>query len=101
MTHDGSLTRRSLIGPILLVALVFVLSSSRGTAVADDVTEAVVARDTIGCQLPLQVPDRGECQILRVGTEVDVVSGDELFACVVWRDTQRCMWVARDVLRKR
>jgi hypothetical protein len=99
--HDGSLIRRSLMGPILLVTLVFVLFAARGSAVADVVTQATIVRETIACQSPWPVLNRGECQILRVGTEVDVVSGDEFFACIMWRNTQRCKWVARDVLRKR
>jgi hypothetical protein len=102
MLHDGSLTPRHVLNwPILLVALVLVLSHARDTAVADVATQAVIARETIACQGPWQALDRGECQILQVGTEVDVVRGDEFFACVMWQITERCMWVSRDVLRKR
>jgi len=101
MPRDGSLTPRSLIGPILLVALFVVLPSARGTAVADLVTQAVITRETFACQSPWQVLEHRECQMLPAGTEVDIVSGDAFFACVVWRGTQRCMWVARDALRKR
>jgi hypothetical protein len=63
-------------------------------------THAVVARDTMVCQSPWQVLEGRECRKLSAGTEVSVVSGDEFFACIVWSGTQRCMWVARDVLRK-
>jgi hypothetical protein len=101
MPRDGSPTLADLIGPILLVASLFVLSSARGTAVADVVTHAVIARETFACQSPWQVLEGRECRILAAGTAVDVVSGDEFFACVVWPDTQRCMWVARDALRGR
>jgi hypothetical protein len=52
------------------------------------------------CQSPWQVLEGRECRALAAGTEVSVVSGDEFFACIVWAGTQRCMWVARDVLRK-
>jgi hypothetical protein len=101
MPRGGSLTPRGLIGSTLLVASVFVFSSARGKEVADLVTQAVVAKETFACQSPWQVLEHRECQKLPAGTEVDVVSGDEFFACVVWQGAQRCMWVARDALRKR
>ena len=80
-----------------------VVSASGGAAVAalDPVTQAVVVRDALACQSPWQAIEGRDCRKLAVGTEVDVVSGDEFFACVVWPGAQRCMWVARDVLRKR
>jgi hypothetical protein len=65
------------------------------------VTQAVIAKETFACQSPWQVLEHRECQKLPAGTEVDVVSGDEFFACVVWQGARRCMWVVRDALRKR
>ena len=77
--------------------------ASAGNAVAaiDATTQAVVTRDTVACQSPWQAIEGRECRKLAAGTEIDVVSGDEYFACVVWSGTQRCMWVSRDALRKR
>ena len=101
MPRDGSISPRHLVGPILLVASVVMLSLARGTVIADPVTQAVIARETSACQSPWQVLEGRGCQKLAAGTKVDIVSGDDFFACVVWPDTQRCMWVARDALRKR
>ena len=101
MPRDRSLTPRDLVGPILLVASVVILSSARGAPITDPVTQAVIARETFACQSPWQVLEARGCRKLAAGTEVDVVSGDDFFACVVWPGTQRCMWVARDALRKR
>jgi hypothetical protein len=100
--RDGSLTPRSVVGPILLVASVVILSSARGGApITDPMTQVVIARETFACQSPWQVLEARGCRKLAAGTEVDIVSGDDFFACVVWPDTQRCMWVARDALRRR
>jgi len=91
-----------LIAVMLVVACVVVFPLARGTALAENpVTQAVIARETFACQSPWQVLEGHGCRKLAAGTEVDVVSGDDFFACVVWPDTQRCMWVARDALRKR
>jgi len=102
MHHEGSLTPGDLIAAMLVIACVVVLLSARGTALAENpMTQAVIARETFACQSPWQVIEGRGCRKLAAGTEVDVVSGDDFFACVVWPDTQRCMWVARDALRKR
>jgi len=69
-------------------------------ATLDLMTQAVIARDAFACQSPWQVIEGRECRGVPAGTEVNIVSGDDFFACVVWPGTQRCMWVARDVLRK-
>ena len=101
MRREGSLAPGVPIGAMLVVACVVVLFPAVGTALADPVTQAVIARETSACQSPWQVLEGRGCRILAAGTEVDVVSGDNFFACVVWPDTQRCMWVARDALRRR
>ena len=70
------------------------------TAVATLDAQAIIARDAFACQSPWQVLEGRECHKLPAGTAVNIVSGDEFFACVVWPGTQRCMWIARDRLRK-
>jgi hypothetical protein len=75
-------------------------SSHAAVAALDLVSPAVVTKDTVACQSPWQVFGGRDCLALPKGTEVNIVSGDDFFACVVWPGTQRCMWVARDVLRR-
>jgi len=75
-------------------------ASCARTAVAALETQAVIARDSFACHSPWQVIQGQDCHKLTAGTEVNVVTGDEFFACVVWPGTQRCMWISRDVLRK-
>jgi len=86
------------------VAIVFITSlhvtESSHTAVATLDAQAIIARDALACQSPWQVIEGRDCRKLPAGTEVNIVSGDEFFACVVWPGTQRCMWIARDLLRK-
>jgi hypothetical protein len=86
----------------VLLTASFWPDSARSTSVPapDGATHAVVARDTMVCQSPWHVLEARECRTLSAGTEVSVVSSDEFFACVVWSGTQRCMWVARDALRR-
>ena len=62
--------------------------------------QAIVARDAFACQSPWQAIQSRDCHKLPAGTEVNIVGGDEFFACVVWPGTQRCLWIARDHLRK-
>jgi hypothetical protein len=91
-------------------AIVFIISlgaviwpdAARSTSAPalDAATHAVVVRDTKACQSPWQVMEGRECSVLSAGTQVSVVSGDEFFACIVWSGAQRCMWVARDALRR-
>ena len=83
----------------VLVASLHAAASSH-TAVATLDTQAIIARDSLACHSPWQVIQGHDCHKLTAGTEVNVVTGDEFFACVVWPGTQRCMWIARDVLRK-
>ena len=89
------------VAAMVLVASLCVLPSSH-TAVAalEPAAQAIVARDAFACQSPWQVLEGRHCQKVPAGTAVNIVSGDEFFACVVWPGTQRCMWIARDVLRK-
>ena len=88
-------------GAIVLIASLHVAASLHTAAAALDLAaKAIVARDAYACQSPWQVLERRDCQKLAAGTEVNIVGGDEFFACVVWPGTQRCMWIARDVLRK-
>ena len=84
---------------IALIASLHVAASSHA-AVATLDAQAIIARDAFACQSPWQILERRDCHRLAAGTEVNIVSGDEFFACVVWPGAQRCMWVARDVLRK-
>jgi hypothetical protein len=84
---------------MVLTASLYVTASSH-TAVATLDAQAIVARDAFACQSPWQVIEGRECHKIPAGTEVNIVSGDEFFACVVWPGTQRCMWIARDMLRK-
>jgi hypothetical protein len=105
MSGEGRMFRKATIVSagiaIGLVASLHVLTSLHTAAAAPDLTaQAVVARDTFACQSPWQVIEGRECHGLSAGTKVNVVSGDEFFACIVWPGTQRCMWVARDVLRR-
>ena len=87
------------IGTLALTAsLHFTASSHAAVATLD--AQAVIARDAFACHSPWQVIQRVGCRELPAGTEVNIVSADEFFACVVWSGTQRCMWIARDVLRK-
>jgi hypothetical protein len=85
---------------IWLIASLYSTESSH-TAVATLDAQTVIARDAFACQSPWQILEGRDCHKLSAGTEVNIVSGDDFFACVVWAGTQRCMWVARDVLRKR
>lgn len=100
---DGRVFREPAIA-ILAVAIVLIASldvvASPRTAVATLDAQAIIARDTFACQSPWQVIKRHDCHKLPAGTTVNIVSGDDFFACVVWAGTQRCMWIARDVLRK-
>jgi hypothetical protein len=84
---------------IVLIASLHGTASSR-TAVATLDAQAILARDAFACHSPWQVIKGRDCHKLPAGTEVNVVSEDDFFACVVWSGTQRCMWIARDVLRK-
>jgi len=84
---------------IVLIASLHVTASSHTAIAALDV-QAIIARDTFACHSPWQVIEGRDCHKLPAGTEVNIVSGDEFFACVVWPGIQRCMWIARDVLRK-
>ena len=89
---------------LLAVAIALIASfngtASSHTAIATLDAQAIIARDAFACHSPWQIIERHDCHKLAAGTEVNVVSGDEFFACVVWPGAQRCMWVARDVLRK-
>src|SRR5262249_6013579 len=88
-------------GAIVLIASLHVAASSQTAVAALDLAgQAIVARDAFACQSPWQVLERRDCQKLPAGTAVNIVGGDEFFACVVWPGTQRCMWIARDLLRK-
>jgi len=88
--------------PAVAIALIASLhvAASPHAAVAILDAQAIIARDAFACQSPWQILERRDCHRLAAGTEVNIVSGDEFFACVVWPGAQRCMWVARDVLRK-
>jgi hypothetical protein len=90
--------------PILAIAIMLIASThvaaSPPTAVATLEAQAVLARDAFACQSPWQVIKSHDCHKLAAGTTVHIVSGDEFFACVVWAGAQRCMWIARDALRK-
>jgi hypothetical protein len=86
---------------IVLIASLHVMRSSHTAAATLDLTvQAIVARDAFACHSPWQVLERRDCHKLAAGTQVNIVSGDEFFACVVWPGAQRCMWIARDMLRK-
>jgi hypothetical protein len=93
---------KRLVSAIPALAIVLVASPSSHTAVAavELAAQAIVARDAFACQSPWQVLERRDCHKLPAGTAVEIVSGDQFFACVVWPGTQRCMWIARDMLRK-
>jgi hypothetical protein len=82
----------------IAIALSAALHVTASVATLD--AQAVIARDTFACQSPWQVIQKVDCHKLPAGTEINIVSADEFFACVVWAGTQRCMWIARDVLRK-
>ena len=82
------------------MASLHVPGSSSAVAALDLSSNAVVTRNTFACQSPWQVIEARGCHELPAGTQVDIVSGDDFFACVVWPGAQRCMWVARDVLRR-
>jgi hypothetical protein len=84
---------------MVLIASLY-LTASSPTAVAALDTQAIIARDAFVCQSPWQVLEGRDCHKIAAGTEVNIVSGDEFFACIVWPGTQRCMWIARDMLRK-
>jgi hypothetical protein len=88
--------------PAIAIVLIVSLevSASSHTAIATLDAQAIIARDAVACQSPWQVIKGRDCHKLPAGTEVNVVSEDDFFACVVWSGTQRCMWIARDVLRK-
>lgn len=79
---------------------VTMISFHSAVAALDLAAQAIVARDALACQSPWQVIEGRDCHKLPAGTEVNIVGGDEFFACVVWSGTQRCMWIARDLLRK-
>lgn len=85
---------------VLIASLRVTASSDKAVATLDLTTQAIVARDTFACHSPWQVIEGRDCHKIPAGTRVDIVSGDEFFACVVWPGTQRCMWIARDVLRR-
>jgi hypothetical protein len=86
---------------VVLIASLHVFTSlCAAAATPDPMAQAVVARDTSACQSPWQVIEGRECHGLPAGTKVNVVSGDDFFACIVWPGAQRCMWVTRDVLRR-
>lgn len=87
---------------IALTASLHLVASSHPAVAAAATLEAqaILARDAFACQSPWQVIQKVGCRELPAGTEVNIVSADEFFACVVWSGTQRCMWIARDVLRK-
>ena len=85
---------------ILIVSLHVAASFHAAAATVDLTVQAVVVRETLACQSPWKALEGRDCHKLAAGTEVNVVSGDEFFACVVWPGAQRCMWVARDMLRK-
>ena len=86
---------------ITLTASLHVMTSFHPALAALELAaQAIVASDAFACQSPWQVIEGRNCHKLPAGTAVDIVGGDEFFACVVWPGTQRCMWVARDRLRK-
>lgn len=88
-------------GAVMLTASLQVMTSFHPAVAALDLTgQAIVARDAFACQSPWQVIEGRDCHKLTAGTAVNIVGGDDFFACVVWPGTQRCMWVARDRLRK-
>ena len=82
-----------------LTASLHVMASFQPAVAALD-AQAILAREALACQSPWQVIEGRDCHKLPAGTEVNIVSGDEFFACVVWPGAKRCMWIARDVLRK-
>jgi hypothetical protein len=105
MAGEGRMFRRATIATaaiaIGLIASFQILASlDTAAATPDLMAQAVVARDTSACQSPWQVIEGRGCHGLPAGTKVNVVSGDDFFACIVWPGTQRCMWVARDALRR-
>jgi hypothetical protein len=87
---------------VALTASLHVIMTSVHPAVAalELAAQAIVTRDALACQSPWQVIEGRGCHKLPAGTEVNIVGGDEFFACVVWPGTQRCLWIARDLLRK-
>jgi hypothetical protein len=102
---DGRVSTTPLIairaGAIVLIASLHDAASSHTAVAALDLAgQAIVTRDAFACQSPWQVIQGRDCHKLPAGTAVNIVGGDEFFACVVWPGTQRCMWIARDVLRK-
>jgi hypothetical protein len=98
MHRESSRFLSDLIATMLVLGCIVVFPSARAQ---NPMTQAVIARETFACHSPWQVLEGHGCRKLVAGTEVDVVSGDDFFACVVWPDTRRCMWVARDALRRR
>jgi hypothetical protein len=84
----------------LATSLHVMTSLHPAVAALDLAAQAIVARDAFVCQSPWHVIEGRDCHKLPAGTEVNIVGGDEFFACVVWPGTQRCMWIARDQLRK-
>jgi hypothetical protein len=101
---DGHMFREPAIAiPAIAIVLItsFHVTASSHAAIATADAQAIIARDAFGCQSPWQVIEGRDCYKLPAGTEVIIVSGDDFFACVVWPGTQRCKWIARDVLRKR
>jgi len=89
-------------GAAALTASLHLTMTSVHPAVAalEFAAQAIVARDAFACQSPWQAIQGRDCHKLPAGTEVNIVGGDEFFACVVWPGTQRCLWIARDHLRK-
>jgi hypothetical protein len=85
---------------ILAVATVLIASLHVAASPPTLDTQAIIARNAFACQSPWQVITARDCHEVSAGTAVNIVSGDEFFACVVWPGTQRCLWIARDVLRK-
>jgi hypothetical protein len=85
---------------LLIAAMHGVAWYSTAAAAPDLMAQAVVARDTFACQSPWQVIESHECRVIAAGTQVNVVGGDDFFACVVQPGMQRCMWISREVLRK-
>jgi hypothetical protein len=85
---------------VALTASLQLTSFRPAVAALELAAQAIVARDAFACQSPWQAIQGRDCQKLPAGTEVNIVGGDEFFACVVWPGTQRCLWIARDHLRK-
>jgi hypothetical protein len=103
MPGDGRMFREPVIAiPAIATVLIasFHTTAFSQAAVATLDAQAIIARDAFACQSPWQVLEGRDCHKILAGTEVNIVSGDEFFACVVWPGAQRCMWIARDALRK-